>query len=246
MASAEGTEDDGNDDRVMGPGMSPSASSLGSGLAQQEQEEQDEMELIQLSGDSGNESPFLREEPSPPPWMGRRHDVWQTQSSQHHPHRQTTHDIRPHHILPTAATHAYLGQARSDTVIRSRKDLEVGSTVEMPILSLPGVVLFPGESLPLRLHNSAYAALAESILLGERNGLRGGRTGGHEDLAGSGGVMQAEGHLGVVNRVASRTGGWVRLEGRKTYVPLVNSPYSYLHGHGVVALTLSFLPYSIA
>ncbi|CAN0441461.1 unnamed protein product, partial [Hapterophycus canaliculatus] len=61
------------------------------------------------------------------------------------------------------ATHAYLGEATTGPAL-TRKDLEVGSTVEMPILSLPGVVLFPGESLPLRLHNPAYATLAEAML----------------------------------------------------------------------------------
>lgn len=94
--------------------------------------------------------------------------------------------------LPTPATHAYLGEATTASTL-SRKDLEVGSTVEMPILSLPGVVLFPGESLPLRLQNPAYAALAEGML---------GAGGG-----GAGGQGQASRHLGVVNRLSSRSGG---------------------------------------
>lgn len=101
--------------------------------------------------------------------------------------------------LPAPATHSYLGEARTGAGL-SRKDLEVGSTVEMPILSLPGVVLFPGESLPLRLHNLAYATLAESMLAGEdAGGTRGGRLGRN--------TRQAARHLGVVNRLNSRRGG---------------------------------------
>lgn len=94
--------------------------------------------------------------------------------------------------LPTPATHAYLGEPTIASTL-SRKDLEVGSTVEMPILSLPGVVLFPGESLPLRLQNPAYAALAESMLGAGRGG--------------GGGGGQASRHLGVVNRLSSRSAG---------------------------------------
>ncbi|CBN74673.1 conserved unknown protein [Ectocarpus siliculosus] len=102
--------------------------------------------------------------------------------------------------LPTPATHAYLGEATTGSSSLSRKDLEEGSTVEIPILALPGVVLFPGESLPLRLHNPAYADLVESFL-GGGAGAGGGGGGG-----GSGG-QQAARHLGVVNRLDSRRGG---------------------------------------
>ncbi|CAN0398628.1 unnamed protein product, partial [Ectocarpus fasciculatus] len=95
---------------------------------------------------------------------------------------------------PTPATHAYLGEATTGSSSLTRKDLEEGSTVEIPILALPGVVLFPGESLPLRLHNPAYADLVGS-LLGDGAG------------AGGGGGQQAARHLGVVNRLDSRRGG---------------------------------------
>lgn len=104
--------------------------------------------------------------------------------------------------LPAAATHSYLGEATGSSL--SRRDLEVGSTIDMPILSLPGVVLFPGESLPLRLHNPAYALLAESLLgSGEGAGARG------RERDGEGGDRQAARHLGVVNRLDSRSGGRV-------------------------------------
>ena len=105
----------------------------------------------------------------------------------------------------------------------------MGSTVEMPILSLPGVVLFPGESLPLRLQNPAYAALAESMLSqgtggggggaggGGGGGGGGGAAGGGGGAGGGVGARQgaagvsatgnAARHLGVVNRLTSRTGG---------------------------------------
>ncbi|CAN0169108.1 unnamed protein product, partial [Ectocarpus fasciculatus] len=96
--------------------------------------------------------------------------------------------------LPTPATHAYLGEATTGSSSLTRKDLEEGSTVEIPILALPGVVLFPGESLPLRLHNPAYAGLVGS-LLGDGAG------------AGGGGGQKAARHLGVVNRLDSRRGG---------------------------------------
>lgn len=117
--------------------------------------------------------------------------------------------------------HSYLGEATTGSSL-SREDLEVGSTVEMPILSLPGVVLFPGESLPLRLHNPAYAALAESMLSGGAGAGGGGGAGGASDGGGggaAGGVGAGRGavgvsaagnaarHLGVVNRLTSRTGG---------------------------------------
>ena len=105
--------------------------------------------------------------------------------------------------LPAAATHSYLGEATGSSL--SRKDLQVGSTIDMPILSLPGVVLFPGESLPLRLHNPAYAVLAES-LLGTGAGTEGAGAGGRR-RDGESGDGQAARHLGVVNRLDSRSGG---------------------------------------
>ena len=109
--------------------------------------------------------------------------------------------------LPAAATHSYLGEATTGPSL-SRKDLEVGSTIDMPILSLPGVVLFPGESLPLRLHNPAYASLAESLLgSGAAAAAGSGAAARGRDLDGEGGGRQAARHLGVVNRLDSRSGG---------------------------------------
>lgn len=110
--------------------------------------------------------------------------------------------------LPTPATHAYLGEATTGITL-ARKDLEVGSTVEMPVLSLPGVVLFPGESLPLRLHNPAYASLAESLLEEEKEERPvASRVDGRGRGSGeSGERRQAARHLGVVNRLTSRSGG---------------------------------------
>lgn len=105
-------------------------------------------------------------------------------------------DVHPLPLL-TPATHAYLGEATTGSTL-SRDDLEVGSTVEMPILSLPGVVLFPGESLPLRLHNPAYAALAEAMLS------EGRARAGRPVVSGQ---RQAAKHLGVVNRISPRGNG---------------------------------------
>ncbi len=118
---------------------------------------------------------------------GRREEPARAHQSQQQQQQQPT----PVEPLPTPATHAYLGEATTGTSL-TRKDLDVGSTVDMPILSLPGVVLFPGESLPLRLHNPAYALLAESLL-------------GEAGAAGADG--QAARHLGVVNRLSSRLFG---------------------------------------
>lgn len=115
--------------------------------------------------------------------------------------------------LPLAATHAYLGEATTGSAF-SRTDLEAGSIVEMPILPLPGVVLFPGESLPLRLHNPAYATLARSMLGGtasrsEGEVRDGGRWHGQDAWStrpAEESVLAAR-HLGVVNTLSSRRGG---------------------------------------
>lgn len=125
--------------------------------------------------------------------------------------------------MPTPSSHAYLGEAGSGTT-RPRRDLEAGSTVEIPILSLPGVILFPGESLPLRLYNPAYAQLALSMLeggceqgpgggdamgAGSRPSVSSERTHGAGGASSSSSCAYAEGHLGVVNRITWQSGGCV-------------------------------------
>lgn len=103
------------------------------------------------------------------------------------------------------STHAYLGEARSETV-RSRMDLDAGATVEIPILPLRGVVLFPGEALPLRLASS-YAELVKSML-SDGGSAGGGQGDARRRRVGEAGIQNrqdtessaiAAGHLGVVN-----------------------------------------------
>lgn len=121
---------------------------------------------------------------------------------------QADHPPLPNHLSQaTPSTHAYLGEALRGTV-RPREYLEAGSIIEIPVLPLQGVILFPGESLPLRLgygHVASYADLVRSILAGDGEAdsvQRGAR--------GSGGVGETApapgfGHLGIVN--TSQPGG---------------------------------------
>lgn len=124
-------------------------------------------------------------------------------------------------MMPVPSSHAYLGEAHSGTT-RPRKHLEAGSTVVIPILSVPSFILFPGESLPLRLYDASYCQLAKSILQGEYERWWGRReqTGAstrsdpaarvaNNEEAVSSTYADAEGHLGVVNEVPLHEHGWV-------------------------------------
>lgn len=53
---------------------------------------------------------------------------------------------------PEAAVHDYLHTDGMEPVARAAP-LSEGATLELPLLLLRGVVLFPGEALPLRLHS---------------------------------------------------------------------------------------------
>ncbi|CAM9477280.1 unnamed protein product, partial [Discosporangium mesarthrocarpum] len=98
---------------------------------------------------------------------------------------------------PLAATHPYLGDLSSEVGGRDSSLLEEGDLVEIPILSLEGVVLFPNETLPLRLRNQAYVALARGTMSGQGVSFMGeGRRG-----------TRVVGQLGVVNRLVARSGG---------------------------------------
>jgi len=64
---------------------------------------------------------------------------------------------------PEPAVHSYLGHIRDVTVAGDRM-LPEDAEVELPVLSLEGVVLFPGETLPLRLTSPSYIDLVQKIL----------------------------------------------------------------------------------
>ena len=61
--------------------------------------------------------------------------AWESASAPHSPHR-------------------YLGDTVED--VSRGCPLVEGSIVELPLILLRGVVLFPGETLPLRLYNTDY------------------------------------------------------------------------------------------
>jgi len=61
-----------------------------------------------------------------------------------------------------AAVHGYLPTAGMEPVARAAPLLG-GDLLELPLLLLRGVVLFPGESLPLRLHSLEYVRLVLTL-----------------------------------------------------------------------------------
>jgi cereblon len=52
-----------------------------------------------------------------------------------------------------AVVHSYLGDVED---VARGAILAEGSIVRLPLILLGGVVLFPGETLPLRLYNTDY------------------------------------------------------------------------------------------
>ena len=67
------------------------------------------------------------------------------------------------------ASHSYLGI--NEVGIRSRNRLlHEGDVVDMVLLPLRSVVLFPNESVPLRIRNHSYIAAIERMLRGEGEG----------------------------------------------------------------------------
>lgn len=65
------------------------------------------------------------------------------------------------------ATHCYLGDDLLH--LRSRNFLNEGEEYDLIILPLPNIVLFPYESLPLRISNKSYKAVIESSMRGNTN-----------------------------------------------------------------------------
>lgn len=78
------------------------------------------------------------------------------------------------------SVHDYLPTAGMETVARAAP-LGEGTVLELPLLLLPGVVLFPGESLPLRVHSLDYTRLLLTLASQQQRS----RASGH--------------HLGVLN-----------------------------------------------
>ena len=72
-----------------------------------------------------------------------------------------------------AAAHAYLfqqdgeGGGESYAEVLDRTFLEEGAEIELPILPLHGVVLFPGEALPLRSFRQEQLRLLRQLHAGE-------------------------------------------------------------------------------
>lgn len=80
------------------------------------------------------------------------------------------------------ASHSYLGDIQA---IRSRSFLNESHEYEMIILSLPNIVLFPGETVPLRIMNQSYIEAIEKLMHKQETSFHGGL-----------GSL----HLGVVNQ----------------------------------------------
>lgn len=75
--------------------------------------------------------------------------------------------------------HDYLHTNRLESVARAAP-LDEGTILELPLLLLRGVVLFPGESLPLRLHSLDHIRLVVTLANQQRR-------------------SSTPGHLGVLN-----------------------------------------------
>ena len=61
----------------------------------------------------------------------------------------------------SAASHGYLG---SVTQIRGRYFLPTNTRVRIPLYPLRGVVLFPGETLPLKIHSQSSINMIRELL----------------------------------------------------------------------------------
>lgn len=61
--------------------------------------------------------------------------------------------------------HDYLGDSLEQVNVRHFFD--AGDIISIPILELPGIIIFPNETLPLRIRNRNYFALFEDIKNGK-------------------------------------------------------------------------------
>lgn len=66
--------------------------------------------------------------------------------------RSSSQSVGP--ILPDAASHSYLGPGQS--TIENCHILKTGESYEILLYPVPDVVLFPGQTIPLRIQNRAF------------------------------------------------------------------------------------------
>jgi Lon protease-like protein len=75
------------------------------------------------------------------------------------------------------ASHSYLGDKLE--AIRSRVFLKEGNEYELLIIPLRNIILFPGDTLPLRLRNRSYIKAVEGLLKGTSTNYLGGMNSVH-------------------------------------------------------------------
>jgi hypothetical protein len=75
--------------------------------------------------------------------------------------------LGPPNTQSEAAAHSYLSMDMED--VPGRSVLECENEHTLPIIPFRGVVLFPGETLPLRLKNSRYINVIEGLLDGHHH-----------------------------------------------------------------------------
>ncbi|KAJ1410500.1 hypothetical protein B484DRAFT_423186 [Ochromonadaceae sp. CCMP2298] len=107
------------------------------------------------------------------------------------------------------AYHSYLGDGLRDLRrmgTATEEDVDPDRVLELLLIPLPGVVLFPGETIPLRLRSVPLLRQLRRILGGQAGGVggasssgSGGGSGGGGSGSGSGGACSGETLIGVVN-----------------------------------------------
>lgn len=75
------------------------------------------------------------------------------------------------------ASHSYLGDKLE--AIRTRVFLKEGDEYELLIIPLRNIILFPGDTLPLRLRNKSYIKAVEGLLKGTSTNYLGGMNSVH-------------------------------------------------------------------
>ena len=70
------------------------------------------------------------------------------------------------------ASHSYLGDDLE--AVRSRNFLNEGDECEILLIPLRNIILFPGDTLPLRLRNKSYIRAIENLMKGTTKAFHGG------------------------------------------------------------------------
>ena len=116
------------------------------------------------------------------------------------------------------ASHLYLGI--NERGIRSRNQLlHEGDVVDMVLLPLRSVVLFPNESVPLRIRNHSYIAAIEEMLRGEGERTSTRTNGTTDAMNHSSTCVPTPTHLGIVNLSDSDTAITIGFVGTMTTTP---------------------------